>query len=1031
MSSGQFMLFRRDAAKNEVACSNVHYRIVRLRDNAIVHSGVTDEKGLTKKFIGEPAKGRAADPYALPSITSYDMSTPLLASNVERYALKVFDHDINQWVDPDLLADKSASSIPWVELQIKYENSVVLSAKSIDDGSLKYCRLRLRPQHKFRLLAGKSGNPIKGVPFIGYTKDPKGHSVSAKDAAGKAIKGNTDRYGCTHRIDSDDVIWVRFNLPGSTATVVSELNLPSVVGQRLQCVDVRVKTQAASTAQGDGAIANISGKVSAPAMLNAADEELVLLTSDGWKDFEKVSGLVENTFSGIHRARLNLDKALQERDAESIKKAELALDKAEDQVAEMLNKDFAKKADLVELVTFESYDKGKGRNGGDPSLSRMGLRRRYIPRKKYEEYKSKRLLGMPYKLDMSRSSKAKLNEASRTRKASHEDSTTSGDKGFDAKKFKESLAKVGYEIKKKASVQSDTAVWDFIELGGNHFADTVEKNPNWSVETSAQWLRCVGGAGASSELSWDPKSMRLKAQASASAEGKIVLFEGKYSHKWTHKWAQKYGDFDLGFIVFQFTCDLYGFVGAKAGVTGAVGVAFDGKKARIDPRPRDRGDRLSDRYDPRVGAPVADMGDPPRADGTPSPRVVPAALNEKPPKDLNGMSVQAEVFAGAEIGLSPAGEFQWLPPPPAPGKAATPATIASLTLDVAGSAGAGASAQLHIYYANGRFRMKVSARLCWGLGAKGALDFVVNAGVLQEFAKWMYYQLLHAKTKQLVFMAAAAFRAYSQLLYMLILEGTGLKGSEVEAWLQDTAQGITNTFNQYMSDLERATDRKKIIDNINKKPEWLVYATPETRGMLLYALTRHDWAAHWLDMPKVQFLSAEVHYLDAHKDAILNVFRCVRQVDEWTNTLQHMTIDGSRLTKEAARKIDPKVNLKTDQEVMGWAEGNIMRFLNYGRNLVGDLKGDVFDFLNANPGWRPDDVGNSYLQDYLEHRQGLLGVFPKGFHISWLDRLPGEQLLALDGQTAIAYGDMDPTYQWNGDDVQYGPLSEQGKTALA
>ncbi|KAG0921936.1 hypothetical protein G6F31_020112 [Rhizopus arrhizus] len=107
-----------------------------------------------------------------------------------------------------------------------------------------------------------------------------------------------------------------------------------------------------------------------------------------------------------------------------------------------------------------------------------------------------------------------------------------------------------------------------------------------------------------------------------------------------------------------------------------------------------------------------------------------AAVGEKPPETLNGMQVNAEAFVGVEAGLTPAGELQWLPP-----QQGTPVTLAKLSLDTAGSAGVGAKAQLYVYYAKGRFRIKVSARLCLGIGCRGALDFVVGVEGMLEFAK--------------------------------------------------------------------------------------------------------------------------------------------------------------------------------------------------------------------------------------------------------------------------------------------------------
>ncbi|RBB13224.1 DNA repair protein, partial [Xanthomonas oryzae pv. oryzae] len=387
----------------------------------------------------------------------------------------------------------------------------------------------------------------------------------------------------------------------------------------------------------------------------------------------------------------------------------------------------------------------------------------------------------------------------------------------------------------------------------------------------------------------------------------------------------------------------------------------------------------------------------PGPNGAASRRVVPASLNETAPSDMNGMSVNAEASAGVEGGLTPSGELQWLPP-----EQTKPVAFARLSLDVAVSAGAGASAQLNIYYAQGKFRVKASARLCWGVGAKGAIDFVVDAEGMLEFVKWVYYQLAHAGFKTLVYMAKDAFLALSQLLFMAIA-----KDSEIGQQLASSVGKISDSLDLVMNSLEKAENRHKLVKSINKKPAWLIYATPETRGMLLYALTRHDWATHWNDAPEVKYkgMDMQVHYLNEHKQAVINVMKCVKLRPEWSNVMQHMTIDGRKGT-------DP-----------GKADGDVMRFLNYGISLNPDLKGGVFDPLNDKPDWTPKDAQNTYLQDYLKHRSTLMGVYPKGYEVASLNEMDGAQLAMLDGQESPMFAAIDPQY--------LGIDREAAKTMLA
>ncbi|WP_235429041.1 hypothetical protein [Xanthomonas oryzae] len=207
--------------------------------------------------------------------------------------------------------------------------------------------------------------------------------------------------------------------------------------------------------------------------------------------------------------------------------------------------------------------------------------------------------------------------------------------------------------------------------------------------------------------------------------------------------------------------------------------------------------------------------------------------------------------------------------------------------------------------------------------------------------------------------------------------------------------------------LEKAENRHKLVQSINKKPVWLIYATPETRGMLLYVLTRHDWATHWNDAPEVKYkgMDMQVHYLNEHKQAVINVMKCVKLRPEWSNVMQHMTIDGRKGT-------DP-----------GKADGDVMRFLNYGISLNPDLKGGVFDPLNDKPDWTPKDAQNTYLQDYLKHRSTLMGAYPKGYEVASLNEMDGAQLAMLDGQESPMFAAIDPQY--------LGIDREAAKTMLA
>ncbi|MGE8224150.1 MAG: DNA repair protein [Stenotrophomonas sp.] len=797
-----------------------------------------------------------------------------------------------------------------------------------------------------------------------------------------------------------DKVVFHFDWPVPGIKQITRSLSPLIPGGNLWIYTFDMRSVSATTAPQQGATGEVNGKKTAPAVLNAEREEMILLDSAAWQEFEAISSEVEGAFSGVHIAKGNLSAALAGRSVDEVRAAEAALGLAEDRVAKMLNKDFSKKADLQEVITFESYD--KGRSAGDGGFAdRMGMKRRYIPRAKYEELKQRRIKGVPIKVDLKAAVKVQSSgpggtSGNASSQAKHDPVNK---ENFDRDAFVNSLKKITVAGKKEW--KTDPWVWDMIDAGGNEFSNAVQHSDSFSTESSAQWLRCVAGAGASAAFNWDRSKGRVGGVLQGSAQAKLVLLEGKYVMSYAipsiKGWQMNFAGQDLGAIVFVLACELYGFVGAKAALTGSIGVSVSGGKASVKPLERDRNDSLAGAYDQRTGLPRASMDS--------SDRVVPGALNESVPKetDMNGMGLKAEAFAGAEAGLQPSGDLKWLPP-----EQRTPVSFAKLSLDVAVSAGAGASGQLFVYYANGKFRVKASARLCWGVGAKGALDFVVDVGNAIELVKWVYYQLAHSGFKVLTYIAKEAFDVLSKILYMLVIEGFGLQDTRLSGIFLETIDAIDNSFEQINLSLSRAEKRELMARNINRKPAWLIYATPETRGMLLYQLTRHDWASHTRSTPSVNILTTDpqIHYMDINKVAIVNIFKCVRTVSEWGNALEHMTVDGRKAGGA------------------GKAEGDILRFLNYGVSLTDDIKGDVFDVLNS--GGEIKAVGNKYIEDYSKHRSRLLGQYPKGYEVASIDSMDLQMLAQVDGSVSSLFAVMDDSDSWLGGDQRRIMLAMSG-----
>lgn len=941
MVKGRIQVFYKNAGGLEVPCVGVHYRLVELLTRKVAATGVTDDRGETVLVDSYADTGSRNPLGPLPPMKA-------AAEKVRcEYELEVKDHVANCYVSPDLHASERDAILRFPVMMI--------------DGEIT-SKVRVKPYFQVRFeLRGGGTTPLANAPFVAYSTDRSGKTVVARDIAKAPIKGNTSGRGLTPIIFCESQVWFTFNRPGGVGEHNTGLLNPMVKGQTPALYKLGIGSQVGISAGGGGAAVKLNGKTSVPAVLNAADEELLLLTPEVWKEFEDFSGEIESTMASQHQAQYNLTTALESKSLEEIKAAENALGLAEDRVKALLNSSFATRADLTEVVTFESYD--KGRHAGNGGLGdRIGLRRRYIPKKKYDELKAKRVMGVPTQVEIRAKASVKATTPVGTASVAASDKQKGSFKGdqFDVEKFKESFQKISVAASKKWS--ADPYV---LNLGGDQFSEVIRQSDQVETETAAQWLRFVAGAGAGAEGAWDPKRGKVKGQLQGNASAKLVLFEGSRTFRRQfpsrHGWQMSVDGEDLGAVLFEISCELYGFAGAKASVTGSVGITVDASgKSAVKPRARDRTDTYTRNFDERAGLP----------------RFEPAALNEKPPKDVNGASVELGAFAGVEAGIKPSGKFCWLPP-----EQTKPSPLADLTLDVAGNVGEGASAQFHIYYANGRFRIKVAARLCCGIGAKGAVDFVVDAGKMLEFAHWINVQLLHAGFKNLVYIQRDAFRALSQLAFMMISED-----SDVGRLLKEGVEDIERSYERLLMRLDNASARSGMVAGINKRPKWLIYATPETRGMLLHSVTRHYIESHTRDLPSVGFEG--VHFMDGHKDAVINVLLPIHERDEWVNTMQHMSADGS--------KRDP-----------GTAEGDLMRFLDYGWWLNNDLP-TVFANLNARPGWVPEDAGNAFLQDYLDKRAKLMAKFPKGYDVAGYDPHRFDMLCGQNGCMHEAFAALDP-----------------------
>lgn len=218
--------------------------------------------------------------------------------------------------------------------------------------------------------------------------------------------------------------------------------------------------------------------------------------------------------------------------------------------------------------------------------------------------------------------------------------------------------------------------------------------------------------------------------------------------------------------------------------------------------------------------------------------------------------------------------------------------FAEIVPALGGMAGVGADVKLSVQYTNGIFKVHADAAICIGLGAEGKIGFEVNVKLMGEFVKWFFYQLYNANFTRLGYIKNNAFDAARDLAFIAISEGKaieeqfGMLKTDMEKAVKVIRDGFV-----------RAEVRQQLAHRILSDPEALRYASPETKGMLIYQLSRHssaDWATSGLGLGD--------NFLYIQKAAIKYILRRWSHTRaDCNNVIQHIAAHGERGDLESNR----------------------------------------------------------------------------------------------------------------------------------
>lgn len=402
---------------------------------------------------------------------------------------------------------------------------------------------------------------------------------------------------------------------------------------------------------------------------------------------------------------------------------------------------------------------------------------------------------------------------------------------------------------------------------------------DFSAEAAA--MRYYSGGSLSAELAPLKGNLCFKAEGRAEvafAEGKmdghlylpskagvmLCVLDLEQINDAAHGKNINTGRYDLGAVRLKIGAELKGLLGVSLSGEVSIGVEMkdveasdvDGKKIR-GRAPAARGSRRKSRR--ASSADVTGKGD--------------------EWKNTAGLSADVQFFAGVKGGLQLQGGLEWRNPH---SKTKDFENLASITPEVQGVAGISGEAKLAVEYVDGIFRITAHAGLCFGIGAEGTVSLAIGAKQLASFIYWMYYNLSNAKFKSLEFISSEAFRALRSIGYLIVCEGT-----EISRKFKTTIDSIDKQIKTFEKSFAQAEACSKLAQNILKNRESVRFSPPESKGMLIYQLTRHS-AANWAN----EGFGLLDDYLPLQRRAVLAVLEQTQLKSDLKNVIQHIHREG-------------------------------------------------------------------------------------------------------------------------------------------
>lgn len=492
------------------------------------------------------------------------------------------------------------------------------------------------------------------------------------------------------------------------------------------------------------------------------------------------------------------------------------------------------------------------------------------------------------------------------------------------------------------SLKKDCVLFEWAQKWNESLVGT-KKVGGVDISAAAQLMRFVSNVGASAEFDPAKGKTTIKGEATASLAlaSATVEFATYVPDRlgWSLAYTNPQGNaFDMGVLRLELTAELSGFIGASVQIEGQLQVVTKGGDQQLlAGQPGGRLPRFQER------------------------RTKGAVFYKQLAAEEEGLSLSGQGFAGARAEGSLNGRLQWLKPtPPADINPRAAGLLKStgqftdfcnITSNIGGLAGVGLGGKFYCTFINGKFCFHIAASLCWGAGAKGGLIGEVQLSTIVEFGAWLIYQLYRLDYAFFDLVEPDAFITYSQCCVMAMLD----EGESLYKAYEELSQDIVDSAKDFLREIDSLIDesRKNLeaskrrnelaLNTIARQQDLLLY-TPESKGMLLYLLTRHGTWDH-LDLDnRGSGLVSDIY--KHRKEAVICLLRSIQTKAEWRKVFCRINRDG--------------LNMASDGDEFGTIsqqEDHLVRFLQEGRSRDQDMykaKAElaaIYDRIRTDAAW--------------------------------------------------------------------------------